>query len=98
MKRIQINLPVEQYEAARRIAARRGISLSELAAEALQCLETQEDQYFERMMSIVGIVEGGDPDASVEHDRILYEPEQAAREDPRPICYSGTNGLWASTY
>lgn len=84
MKRIQIYLPIEQYEAARDMAKRRGISLSQLAAEALKCLEEQDRSYVERMKRIVGIVEDGDPNASVDHDRILYEPEQAAREDPRP--------------
>ena len=83
MKRVQVYLPVEQYEAARRIAARRGISLSELLVEALQCLEEEEQHdYSDRMKRIVGIVEGADPNASIEHDRILYEPGEAAREDP----------------
>ena len=79
MKRVQVYLSTEQYEAAQDMAKRRGISLSELAAEALKCLEERDRQYIQRMMRIVGIVKDGDPDASVEHDRILYEPEDTAR-------------------
>lgn len=77
MRRTQISLPNERYEAAVRIAAKRGVSLSQVVREALQCAEDQDEQehrsYVERMKRIVGIVEGADPNASVDHDRILYE-------------------------
>lgn len=79
MRRTQISLPNERYEAAVRIAAKRGVSLSQVFREGLQCVERQEQEqdreYLEGMLSIVGIVPDGDPRSSEEHDRILYGDE-----------------------
>jgi metal-responsive CopG/Arc/MetJ family transcriptional regulator len=77
MRRTQISLPNEQYEAVRRVAARRGVSLSQVFRDSVRSIEEQDEQehrdYVRRMMRIVGIVKDGDPNASVDHDTILYE-------------------------
>lgn len=77
MRRTQISLPHEQYEAAVRIAAKRGVSLSQFVRESIKNAEQRDEQehsdYVRRMMRIVGIVKDGDPNSSVDHDKILYE-------------------------
>lgn len=77
MKRVQIRLTPEQYEKAQRMAKERGISLSQLCREAIEYLDQRDREErregLESLKSIIGIVKGGDPNASVDHDRILYE-------------------------
>jgi hypothetical protein len=76
MKRMQISVSPEQFEKAKRIAARRSVSMSQVCRDGIDCVdqrdEEEDQEYFDRMWSIVGIVKGADPNASANHDDILY--------------------------
>ena len=72
MKRTQISLPLDQYEAVKRMAEEREISLSQVLRDAIQDEMDQERARVERMLSIIGMVKDGDPYGSVNHDDIIY--------------------------
>jgi hypothetical protein len=70
MVRIQIGLPKEQYNAAKREAERLGISLAELLRRSLRSvLATDESKPW---MRYAGMVESGDPSSSRRIDGIVY--------------------------
>ncbi|MCL5102855.1 MAG: hypothetical protein M1133_01900 [Armatimonadetes bacterium] len=75
MRRTQISLTAEQFEAAKRIAEKREVSVAQVLREGLDCViqrsEEEDHGYFDVMWSIVGICEGT-PDGSVKHDEVLY--------------------------
>jgi len=73
MKRTQISLPADQLDAARRVAARRRTSMSGLVRSALERELDEEEAIQEKMLSIVGILKGADPDGSEKHDEVLYQ-------------------------
>ncbi len=76
MKRTQISLTPEQLQAAKQLASKRQVSLSQVFRDALECVQQQAEQeqrdYFDAMWSIVGTLKNADPDASEKHDEILY--------------------------
>ena len=72
MKRTQISLPLDQYEAVKRMAEEREISLSQVLRDAIQDEMDQERARVERMLSIIGMVEGTDPLGSVTVDEVVY--------------------------
>ena len=76
MRRTQICLSPEDYEIARRMAEERGVTMSQAIRGAIRAAAAQaeevERQRIESMLSIVGLLEGADPSASVNHDEILY--------------------------
>lgn len=73
MKRTQISLPADEFEAIQKVAARRNVSMSSVIRSAVHRELDDEQAIREKMLSIVGIIKGGDPDASEKHDEILYE-------------------------
>ena len=72
MKRTQISLPLDQYEAVKRMAGEREVSLSQVLRDAIQDEMDQERVRVERMLSIIGMVEGTDPLGSVTVDEVVY--------------------------
>ena len=72
MKRTQISLSLDQYEAVKRMAEEREISLSQVLRDAIQDEMDQERARVERMLSIIGMVEGTDPLGSVTVDEVVY--------------------------
>ena len=84
MRRTQICLSSEDYEAARRLAEERGVTMSQAIREAIRTAAAQaaevERRRIESMMSIVGILKGADPDVSIKHDENLYGPDLSSDE------------------
>ena len=76
MKRTQICFTDRQWETATRLAQNKGVSVGQavrdLVDAAEQGLEETERKRREMMWSIVGMAEGADPKASINHDEILY--------------------------
>lgn len=72
MIRTQISLSAQDYEAAKREATRRGISLAELLRQALRGVlpPLDDDQPW---MRYSGMVESGDPQVSRSIDATVYE-------------------------
>jgi hypothetical protein len=70
MIRTQISLSEEEYVAAKREAARLGISLAELLRRSLRpLLPVDESQPW---MAYAGFIESGDPDSSQRIDDVVY--------------------------
>jgi len=70
MIRTQISLGQEEYELAKREAARLGISLAELTRRALRASLPIEAN--EPWMRYCGFVESGDANASEHIDEVVY--------------------------
>jgi hypothetical protein len=70
MIRTQISLPYEEYEAAKREAARRGVSLAEFVRRAVRELLPADES--RPWMHYAGMVESGDPDSSLHVDDVVY--------------------------
>jgi hypothetical protein len=70
MIRTQISLSEEEYEAAKREAARLGISLAELLRRSLRSVIPVDES--KPWMRYAGMVETGDPESSRHIDDIVY--------------------------
>jgi hypothetical protein len=70
MIRTQISLPREEYDAAKREAARLGVSLAELVRRALRESLPADDS--RPWMHYAGMVESGDVESSRHLDDIVY--------------------------
>jgi len=70
MIRTQISLSREDYEAAKAEAARLGISLAEFMRRALRAALPTDDS--RPWMHYAGMVESGDPAASLSVDEVVY--------------------------
>lgn len=70
MIRTQVSLSEQEYQAAKREAARLGISLAELLRRSLRSLLPADDS--KPWMRFAGIIESGDPDSSRRVDDIVY--------------------------
>ena len=70
MIRTQISLSADEYEAAKREAARLGISLAELLRRSLRSILPVEDSA--PWMRYAGMVETGDPKSSQNIDDVIY--------------------------
>lgn len=70
MIRTQISLSEEEYEAAKREAARLGISLAELLRRSLRPLLPADES--KPWMAYAGFVESGDPRSSQNVDDVVY--------------------------
>lgn len=70
MIRTQVSLSEQEYEAAKREAARLGISLAELLRRSLRSLLPADDS--KPWMRFAGMIESGDPEASRRIDDIVY--------------------------
>jgi hypothetical protein len=70
MIRSQISLSEEEYEAAKREAARMGISLAELLRRSLRSLIPVDES--KPWMRYAGMVETGDPESSRHIDDVVY--------------------------
>lgn len=81
MHRLQISLPEWQYHYLQERAERLGESI----AGVIRLLVEKEAQASRRPIEedpfwgIIGMVEGNDPDAGVEHDRYIYGLEQGSQ-------------------
>ncbi len=69
MIRTQISLPRDEYDAAKREAARLGVSLAELMRRALRELLPADDS--RPWMHYAGMVESGDPESSRRVDDVV---------------------------
>jgi hypothetical protein len=70
MIRTQISLTEEEYEAAKREAARLGISLAELFRRSLRAVLPPENE--PPWMRYAAMIESGDPNASRRIDEVVY--------------------------
>jgi len=70
MIRTQISLPKDEYAAAKREAARLGISLAELLRRSLRTVLPVNDT--KPWMRYAGMVETGDPTSSQHIDDVVY--------------------------
>ncbi len=70
MIRTQISLSSREYHAAKREAARLGISLAELLRRSLRTLLPSDDS--KPWMRHAGMIETGDPKASQKIDDVVY--------------------------
>ncbi len=70
MIRTQISLSEEEYEAAKREAARLGISLAELLRRSLRSVVPVDES--KPWMRYAGMVETGDPESSRHVDDVVY--------------------------
>lgn len=70
MIRTQISLSEQEYEAAKREAARLGISLAELLRRSLRNLLPVDDK--KPWMRYAGMIESGEPESSRRIDEIVY--------------------------
>ncbi len=70
MIRTQISLSSREYHAAKREAARLGISLAELLRRSLRTLLPSDDS--KPWMRHAGTIETGDPKASQKIDDVVY--------------------------
>jgi hypothetical protein len=73
MIRTQISLTEEEYSAAKREAERLGISLAELVRRSLRSLLPVSSDV--PWMRYAGMIESGDPTASLSVDEIVYGPK-----------------------
>ena len=70
MTRTQISLSDREYHAAKREAARMGISLAELLRRSLRTMLPSDDS--KPWMRYAGMIETGDPKASQKIDDVIY--------------------------
>ena len=70
MTRTQISLTEEEYKAAKREAARLGISFAELVRRSLRTVLPVDES--KPWMRYAGMVETGDPESSGHIDDIVY--------------------------
>jgi hypothetical protein len=70
MIRTQISLPKDEYAAAKREAARLGVSLAEFFRRALRSALPVDDS--SPWMRYAGLVETGDPESSRNIDDVVY--------------------------
>ena len=70
MIRTQISLSEDEYAAAKREAARLGISLAELLRRSLRTVLPVNDT--QPWMRYAGMVESGDPRSSLNIDDVVY--------------------------
>lgn len=70
MIRTQISLSQDDYAAAKREAARLGISLAELLRRSLRAALPESDD--KPWMQYAGMVESGEPDSSRNIDDVVY--------------------------
>ncbi len=70
MIRTQISLSEEEYEAAKREAARLGVSLAELLRQSLRTLIPVDES--KPWMRYAGMVETGNPESSLHIDDVVY--------------------------
>jgi hypothetical protein len=72
MKRTQVSLSSDEYEMAKVMARERGVSLSQIIREAVRGKVLPEHVVKDPLRNIIGIVKDADPNASVNHDEIIY--------------------------
>jgi hypothetical protein len=70
MIRTQISLTEEEYEAAKREAARLGVSLAELLRRSLRTMLPADES--KPWMRFAGLIDSGDPRSSQRIDEVIY--------------------------
>ena len=73
MIRTQVSLSEAEYEAAKREAARLGISLAELLRRSLRSLVSIDES--KPWMRYAGMIESGDANSSQRIDDLIYGPK-----------------------
>ena len=78
MARTHVQLTADQAEALRRLAAERGVSVSELVRRAVDAFladsgEPTSEELRRRALSIIGMVKDGATDTSARHDDYFAE-------------------------
>lgn len=73
MIRTQVSLPQDRYAAAKREAARQGISLAEFVRRALEAALPADDD--RPWMRYAGMVDSGDPESGRHIDDVVYGHE-----------------------
>ncbi len=73
MRRTQICLMPEDYETAKRISKKRGVSLSQFVRDAVKReAEVESSASRDPLLDLIGMVKNAGPDDSVRHDDIIY--------------------------
>lgn len=74
LRRTQISLAEEERALVLEMAAREGVSMSQIIREAIReyCVKADTRDPWERLMDIVGIGDSGNPRSSVDHDEVIY--------------------------
>lgn len=72
MRRIQVLLDPELDDRLEREAAARGTSKSAVVRECVR-IELSRPTVGNGLLSLAGLGEGGEPDDSVNHDKVIYE-------------------------
>lgn len=72
MIRTQICFSSEQYEAAKRIAEKRGVSMAEFMRNAVEREAAEEHSYDDPLADIIGMIKDADPNASEKLDEMIY--------------------------
>ncbi len=70
-RRGQISLRKEEYELAKRLAASRGVSLSQVIGDALRAVDT-EHTLDDPLAHLIGGLEGAREDGAECHDEVIY--------------------------
>jgi hypothetical protein len=73
MTPLRVQLREDQLLALRALADRRGTSLSAIVREAIDRFISVESTSDDPLLDIIGLVDGGPPDASERHDDYLAE-------------------------
>ena len=75
MRRTQISLPEEQFEAVRLIAKDHGMSMSGMIRDTLRDRIAKEEAPHDPLRHLIGMVKDADPRGSVDHDEFIYGPD-----------------------
>lgn len=71
MNRVMVQLRAEQESRLKAIARVRGVSISELVRQGVDCVierEDPQDMRKRRALSAIGCLNSGEPDISIRHD------------------------------
>lgn len=71
-KRKQVSLHKEEYELAKKMAAAKGTSLSQVIGDALRAVDTRHSST-DPLAHLVGSLEGAHPQGSENHDEVIYD-------------------------
>lgn len=74
LKRTQISLAPEEHRLVQELAEREGASMSRVIREAIRqyCVKADSRDPWDKLLDLAGFVESGDPQASVDHDNVIY--------------------------
>jgi len=70
-RRSQVSLRKDEYELAKKLAASKGISVSQVISDALRAVDT-EHTLDDPLAHLIGKLEGTHKDGSECHDEVIY--------------------------